>query len=198
MIAQVGIGLLRQHLRPSEQVHGIVTKGGDAVNVVPKEAIGRFMVRARSLDELAILRAEDRTLLRSRCTCHRYRGRDPQLSPTYSQFVSDESTPRRLAAQRRGPGEALPRRRHGRTPAHGSTDMANVSLALPSIHPLIGVDSHGASNHQPEFAEACIGPSGEKALVDGAIALAWTAIDAATDPPLRDRLLQGPAQRLGR
>jgi hypothetical protein len=76
--------------------------------------------------------------------------------------------------------------------------MANVSLALPSIHPLIGVDSHGASNHQPEFAEACIGPSGEKALVDGAIALAWTAIDAATDPPLRDRLLQGPAQRLGR
>jgi hypothetical protein len=44
-------------------------------------------------------------------------------------------------------------------------------------------------NHQPEFAAACLGSSAEAALFDGAIAMAWTAIDAATDPALRDRLL---------
>ena len=66
-----------------------------------------------------------------------------------------------------------------------STDMANVSLAVPTIHPLIGIETHGAVNHQREFAAACITPSADAAVRDGAVALAWTAIDAATDPALR-------------
>ena len=70
-----------------------------------------------------------------------------------------------------------------------STDMANVSLAVPTIHPLIGIETGGAVNHQHEFAAACITPSADAAVRDGALALAWTAIDAATDPALRDRLL---------
>ena len=70
-----------------------------------------------------------------------------------------------------------------------STDMANVSLAIPTIHPLIGIDSGGAVNHQPEFAAACVTPSAEKALYDGAVSMAWTVIDAATDVALRDELI---------
>jgi hypothetical protein len=70
-----------------------------------------------------------------------------------------------------------------------STDMANVSLAVPTIHPLIGIEAGGAVNHQHEFAAACITPSADAAVRDGALALAWTAIDAATDPALRARLL---------
>jgi hypothetical protein len=70
-----------------------------------------------------------------------------------------------------------------------STDMANVSLAVPTIHPLVGLDAHGAVNHQPEFAAACVTPSAERALRDGAVSLAWTAIDAATDEGLRAELL---------
>ncbi len=70
-----------------------------------------------------------------------------------------------------------------------STDMANVSLAVPTIHPLIGIDAGGAVNHQHEFAAACVTPSADAAVRDGAVALAWTAIDAATDPALRERLL---------
>ena len=71
-----------------------------------------------------------------------------------------------------------------------STDMANVSLAVPTIHPLLGIDSHGAVNHQPEFAAACITPSADPAVLDGALALATTAIAVATDAALRDRLLE--------
>ena len=67
--------------------------------------------------------------------------------------------------------------------------MANVSLAVPTIHPLIGIEAHGAVNHQHEFAAACVTPSADAAVRDGAVALAWTAIDAATDPALRERLL---------
>jgi hypothetical protein len=70
-----------------------------------------------------------------------------------------------------------------------STDMANVSLAVPSIHPLLGIETSGAVNHQPEFTAACVGPSANRALLDGAISMAWTAIDAATMPEIREPLL---------
>jgi hypothetical protein len=67
--------------------------------------------------------------------------------------------------------------------------MGNVSLALPSIHPMIGIDSRPAVNHQPEFTAHCITASADKAVIDGALAMAWTAIDLATDERLKQRLL---------
>ena len=70
-----------------------------------------------------------------------------------------------------------------------STDMANVSLAIPTIHPMLGLDSLPAVNHQPEFAAYCITPVADRAVTDGATAMAWTAIDAATSEPVRQRLL---------
>ena len=72
-----------------------------------------------------------------------------------------------------------------------STDMANVSLAVPTIHPLMAIDAAGSVNHQPEFAAACITPSADAAVRDAALAMAWTAIDAAEPGLLRDRLLAG-------
>jgi hypothetical protein len=70
-----------------------------------------------------------------------------------------------------------------------STDMGNVSLALPSIHPMIGINSLPAVNHQPEFAAHCITADADKALADGALAMAWTCVDLATDREIRDRLI---------
>ncbi len=70
-----------------------------------------------------------------------------------------------------------------------STDMGNVSLALPSIHPVIGINSFPAVNHQPEFTAHCITQDADKALYDGAVAMAWTAIDMAMTEGLRTRLL---------
>jgi metal-dependent amidase/aminoacylase/carboxypeptidase family protein len=112
-----------------------------------------------------------------------------ELSPEYSHMESDADL---LGAYRLN-AEAL-----GRTfeaddsddplPTF-STDMANVSLAVPTIHPLIGIETNGAVNHQYDFAAACITRSADAAVRDGALALAWTAIDAATDPALRSRLL---------
>jgi len=189
VVAQVGIGLLRQHLRSADQVHGIVTKGGDAVNVVPKEAIGNFMIRARSLDDLALLRPRIERCLEAGALATGTELEIRALSPTYSQFVADDA----LLASWRHNAEELGRRYNaddeGLALPTFSSDMANVSLSVPSIHPLIGLDAHGAVNHQHEFADSCVGPSADQAFIDGAIGLAWTAIDAATDPVLRDHLL---------
>jgi metal-dependent amidase/aminoacylase/carboxypeptidase family protein len=72
----------------------------------------------------------------------------------------------------------------------GSTDMGNVSLAMPAIHPTIGIDALPAVNHQPEFTAKCATPAADQAVFDGAVAMAWTAVDAATDATLRGRLLE--------
>jgi metal-dependent amidase/aminoacylase/carboxypeptidase family protein len=70
----------------------------------------------------------------------------------------------------------------------GSTDMGNISLAIPSIHPNIGIECSPAVNHQPEFAAHCITEIADKAVVDGALAMAWTAIDLAQDAEMLKRL----------
>ena len=80
--------------------------------------------------------------------------------------------------------------------AAGSTDMGNVSLVIPAIHPWIGIDSLQAMNHQPEFAAHCITESADKAVIDGALAMAWTAIDIATDPGVCERLIGAPMREL--
>ena len=73
----------------------------------------------------------------------------------------------------------------------GSTDMGNISLALPAIHPMIGIDSLPAVNHQPEFTAHCVTEAADKAIFDGSVAMAWTAIDIATNDSLRHRLMAG-------
>jgi len=77
--------------------------------------------------------------------------------------------------------------------ARASTDMGNVSLVFPTIHPIIGINSLPAVNHQPEFTACCITPAADQAIFDGSVGIAWTAIDAASDTRLRARLMS--AQR---
>jgi hypothetical protein len=67
--------------------------------------------------------------------------------------------------------------------------MGNVSLVIPSIHPMIGLNSWPAVNHQPEFTAHCITAAADKAVIDGALAMAWTAIDLAVDERLKQRLI---------
>jgi len=77
----------------------------------------------------------------------------------------------------------------------GSTDMGNVTQVMPGIHPVVGVDAQGASVHQPGFATAAAGASGDKAVRDGAIMLARTVVALAESPIERDRVLELAAKR---
>jgi amidohydrolase len=188
-IAQASIGLLRQHLRPTDRVHGIVTKGGDAFNIVPAHASSDYAVRARTLGELdavyeRVLRCFEAGALATGATLSIVGGDKP-----FAHMEDDVE----LAALYQSNAEVLGRR----FPAPGepspatqiSTDMGNVSLVMPSIHPALGIGSLPAVNHQPEFAAACATPAAEQAIYDGALSLAWTAVDAAQTPALRERRL---------
>ncbi len=188
-VAQVAIGLLRQQLPPGDQVHGVVTASSAAANVIPAAVTARYMVRSRTMDGLATLRTRVEACFEAGALATGCRIAYEELSPVYSHMEADPA----LLGAYRANAEALGRRFDaddaGTPPPTLSTDMANVSLAVPTIHPLIGIEAGGAVNHQRAFAAACITGSADAAVRDGAVALAWTAIDAATDPALRGRLL---------
>ena len=194
-IAQTSIGLLRQHIRPSDRVHGIVTKGGDAFNVIPALATGEFAVRAETLDDLGevydkVLRCFQAGALATGSTLEIVGGDKPfaHVVHDHALAMAYQSNAEQLGRRFPTPGEKSPA-----TPV--STDMGNVSLVVPSIHPAIGISSLPAVNHQPEFADACATPAADQALYDGALAMAWTAIDMASDPVQRERLLAGLGDR---
>jgi amidohydrolase len=189
VVAQTAIGLLRQHLRPTDRVHGIVDRGGDAANVVPAHTTGTWMVRAATIAGLEEVRAKVARCFEAGALATGARLELTEDHEPYAEMRHDHE----LADVYRRNAEALGRR-FDEAPDRGpgSTDMGNVSLVLPSIHPTIGIDTLPAVTHQPEFAAKCVTPEADRAVTDGAIAMAWTAIDAATDGPLRTRLLAGP------
>jgi amidohydrolase len=190
-VAQVAIGLLRQQLPPGDQVHGVVTASVAAANIIPAAVTARYMVRSPTIEGLAALRPRVEACFEAGALATGCGVAYHELSPVYSHMEADPA----LLAAYRANAETLGRTFEaddaGTPRPTLSTDMANVSLAVPTIHPLIGIETNGAVNHQREFAAACITESADAAVRDGAVALAWTAIDAATDPALRNRLLSG-------
>ncbi len=184
-VAQVAIGLLRQHIRASDRIHGITTKGGDAPNVIPAHTAARYMVRADTLDDLEALTPRvfhcfEAGALATGAQLEIAGGDKPYAHVVHYTALS-------LLYQRNA--EALGRQFVETPQPAGSTDMGNISLAMPAIHPMIGINSLPAVNHQPEFAAHSATPDADQALMDGALAMAWTAIDAATDEALRASLL---------
>ena len=195
VIAQVAIGLLRQQLPPGDQVHGIVTNGGEAANVIPAHVTGRFMCRSTTAEGLLALIPKVHACFEAGALASGASVSIERLAPLYTHMEQDAGL---LAAYRRhaeAAGRSFPADDAGSPRPTYSTDMANVSLAIPSIHPLIDVESGGAVNHQPEFTAACVGPAAERALLDAARSMAFVALDAATDEQLRSRLTAPRHQR---
>jgi len=187
LVAQVAIGLLRQQLPADTRVHGIQTVGGYAPNAIPEHTEGRWYTRANSLEELAALEERVRRCFEAGALATGAQLTITPESKPYAGFRTDE---RALAAYRRN---ALDRGRVFADPGvagrmnRASTDMGNVSQLVPAIHPYIGVDSLPYSNHQKEFAAACVGPAAERALLDAAVLMAWTAVDVLGSAPGADR-----------
>ncbi|HEU5337212.1 MAG TPA: M20 family metallopeptidase [Terriglobales bacterium] len=187
-VAQTSIGLLRQHIRSSDRIHGIVTNGGDAPNVVPAHTSASYIVRAQTLEELQQLRRKVDGCFQAGALATGAKLEIRGGERPYAEMQYD----REIGALYQKNAEALGRTFPDMGPAarlSASTDMGNVSLALPSIHPMIGINSLPAVNHQPEFSAHCITAEADKAVLDGALAMAWTAIDMAQNAAVRQRLL---------
>jgi amidohydrolase len=184
-IAQVAVGLLRQQLPSTVRVHGVMTNGGEAPNAIPARTEGRWYVRAESLEQLGA--TEDKVW---RCfqAGALATGCDLEICPEskpYAEFRTDEPALRAYVRNAERLGRTFELDSPARRMNRASTDMGNVSQVVPAIHPYVGIGSLPSLNHQPEFAAHCVGADAEKALLDAATALAWTALDVAGERAAR-------------
>ena len=191
VVAQVAIGLLRQHLNMTDRVHGYVTKAGTAANIIPAQGEASYMVRTPHVDDLDALRRRVVACFEAGALATGAELSLTSPNPSYSHLEHHAGLGRRY----RRNAERLGRSFHDGKVPPVSTDMGNVSLHVPTIHPFIGIDSLPAVNHQPGFSDAAARPPADQAVIDGAVALAWTAIDAVTDPELTAELMAAAATR---
>lgn len=176
--AYLNVATLRQHFLADDRVHCIVDHGGDASNIIPAYTRSGWNIRAGDgarLSELVpkVKACFEAAAVSTGCRVEITPADHPYLNmvnnPVLASLYQENST----ALGRPMPAEAEVGR------SGGSSDMGNVSQVLPSIHPMVGIETAGAVNHQKEFAAATINKSGPKAIRDGALAMAFTVIDLA-------------------
>ncbi|MCP4753099.1 MAG: M20 family metallopeptidase [Proteobacteria bacterium] len=183
--AYQAIAQLRQHIRYTERIHGIITDGGQAGNIVPDRAAGHFGVRAANSEDLEVLKKRvqgcfEAGALATGATLEAKWAPGSYLDlrtnrPLIDKFLRNaESLGREFL-----PLDGLP------VGAAGSTDMGNVSYRVPSIHPMLAAAPADCTIHHPDFTAYAVSEMGEAAAIDGAKALAMTALDFFADADFR-------------
>ena len=174
------INSLRQHIKDKARIHGIITDGGEAANIVPAHSAGSFLVRAEDDTYLEELKQKVINCFTGAATATgarlEYKWADiyyaamrnnPILAQLFIQNM--ESLGRKIKLSE--PGEGF-----------GSTDMGNVSQLVPSIHAMVAIAPKGVAPHSPQFAAAAASDAGIRGLTDAAKALAMTVVDLISNP----------------
>lgn len=183
----------RVHFRDGVRVHGYVTDGGAAVNIIPERAAAEFSVRAPQLPELARVRAiVERCARGAALAC----GVEVEIEARdgYRNMVNNLAMARafgqHLGALGRAPQEVDP------DVGTGSTDMGDISHAMPSIHPWIAICGKGETTcHQRAFAVCAAGPTGRAGMMAAAEAMARTTADLLENATLREEMKREFAAR---
>jgi amidohydrolase len=180
LLSFAAINSLRQHIKDKARIHGIITDGGDAANVVPAHSAGNFLVRAEDDAYLDELKEQVLDCFVSGATATgarlEYRWGETRYAPMRNNIT--------LAKLFRQNMESLGRRMPLYDPdrSFGSTDMGNVSQVVPGIHPGVAIVSPEVVNHSPEFALAAASEAGIEGMLDAAKAMAMTIVDLIASP----------------
>jgi amidohydrolase len=187
VIAYNSVSALRQHIRDSARIHGIITDGGQAVNVVPEHTAGVFLLRAEDDDYMEELK--EKVLACFRAGAEATGARLEYRWSEEARYRAMRSN-RTLAEAYRRNMEALGRQVQERDSGRsmGSTDMGNVSALVPAIHPTVAIAPPDVPIHTPEFCDVSASEAGHRGLLDGAKAMAMTAVDVLLDADLRRRI----------
>jgi amidohydrolase len=176
VLGYLNVAALRQHTLPDERIHGVFLEAGEKPNIVPARAVTEWMVRSRSIASLAPLKARVAACLEAGATAAGCEVDIAWKQVVYADMLDNEA----MVALFAGNAAALGRQVEepvGERRVVGSTDMGNVSYLVPSIHPMIAAAPSGLPIHTPEFATHARAEGGDQAVVDGAIAMAWTVAD---------------------
>lgn len=180
------INALRQQTRQDVRIHGIITEGGVAPNIIPAKAACYFYVRADDLGELERVRERVVACAEGAATasgCRLEVERDPRviaplkILPSYYSVYSRQLT---LLGLEETPSPSDKNK--------GSSDIGNLSQVLPTIHPHVPIGT-GITIHTAAFAAATVSAHGESAALEGATALALTALELIESPEIRRKII---------
>jgi len=181
------VNALRLHLKPDARVHGIITHGGTAANIIPDYAAAEFSVRAaqQSYAQEVLQRVVQCAEAGGMATGAQLKY---TIKPGYAEIIPNPTLSRLFTENWRAIGVEV----HDPRPNErmGSTDMGNVSQALPALHPYIAIAPDGTGGHTLEFLAAAISPAGHEALLNAAKAMAMTTIDLLSSPELLQQVKQ--------
>ncbi|UCD08439.1 MAG: M20 family metallopeptidase [Dehalococcoidales bacterium] len=173
------INSLRQHIRSTARIHGVVINGGEAANIVPAYSSGNFIVRAADDKYLEELKERVLDCFRGAATATgaemRYKWDDVHYSPMRNNLTLAGLFAENMKVLGRDTSLSEPER------AFGSTDMGNVSQIVPGIHGIIDIADKNVLVHSPEFAEAAKSDRGIEGMMDAAKAMAMTVADILSD-----------------
>ena len=176
------VGLWRQQLKTSSRVHGIITEGGTAANIIPDRTAAWFMLRA---DEQAYYDEMKAQFTRMAEAAALATGTTVDL--TYSGGATTMRNNGPLVERFRANMAAYGIEDMGDDPNAGSTDMANVSWVVPTIHPDLAICEEGVAGHSIAFRDAAVTPRADETTLLAATLIAQTAIDLFEDPALVER-----------
>ncbi len=183
VLAYMGVAALRQHIASHERVHGVFTHGGDKPNIVPDRAEMLWYVRSATSESLAALEPRVIAAIEAGAAATGATVEIERPSLPYRDLIDNGPLVAAYAANLAGLGRGLGAK-VDRPEFLGSTDMGDVSHVVPAIHPMIAVAPRGVAIHTPEFATHARSESGDKAVLDGAVAMAETVVDLWTDSTL--------------
>jgi len=172
------ISTLRQQFESGDRVHGVITEGGGAPNVIPDLTRSRWIVRAATADRFDAIKQKVLACFEAAAQSSGCRLEIEYEGEPHVDLISNPVMTALFAANCIALGRSMPTFADSGIETSASSDMGNVSHVVPSIHPSLAIETE-AVNHQPEFAAATVTPSGERALRDGALAMAHTIIDMA-------------------
>jgi metal-dependent amidase/aminoacylase/carboxypeptidase family protein len=176
--------MLRQHLAPWQQVHGIITDGGQAPNVVPERAAASYYLRAIDHEGLIDLRGRARACLEGAALATGTSVEIQTVGHAYDPVRQNAALVNVFAAACEAIGRPYTPDPSGEAEVGGSTDFGNISQLVPGMHADLAVHSWPAVNHQHEFAAHCVTPAGDRTMLEGAAALALTALAVVADPSI--------------
>lgn len=175
------VAALRQHIRPDERIHGIFTDAGDKPNIVPSSAAAQWYVRSADFHSLEHLKERFSACLEAGAAAACCEMRSVWADPPYYDMIHNAPLLDLYVKNSAANGRVV-------SPQDkncflvGSTDMGNVSHAVPSIHPMIKIAPRGTAIHTPEFATYACSETADQAVIDGAMSMAMTVVDCWTDP----------------
>jgi amidohydrolase len=188
LLSFAAINSLRQHIKDTSRIHGIITDGGEAANIVPAHSAGIFIVRAEDNVYLDELRERVLNCFAGAATATgarlEYRWGRVRYAPLRNNLALARLFQQNMQSLGRKVLLSNPSR------AFGSTDMGNVSQLVPAIHPDFAIAPKEVAAHSPEFTQAAASEAGIKGMLDSAKALAMTVVDLVANPETVTRIKQ--------